>query len=563
MTPNSSRALLNVKTTAILATLALLSVADTSEAQTWDVGGAHSVGGFHQPSARRNMVRFGTYLYCVVVQSSGHVQIRRKADDTVGGWSNYVSAVNTTSTGISLTLQTTTVAMAVSRQGCLHITWGRHHYPTFFKQYYRAYLIGSGFTHTTPQDISALVGASTTTRTDSMAIAVSTTDRVYLTAPINGSNWRSQLLESQFLSVPPAIPAPQWTNRGAISGNAYSSQNVRMVVDTVGRVQLSFYNNIPNGRYATRVFTSPSTWGTMEFIGTPPYPRDDSGYLATDYSRFTHVLYKHLVSKVGTLITYQLLYRRRFGILPWSAPIVVDTFTSAEHAPDIPHSSYALSATLKGDRVFAIYRDYRCKRLMLKQKKYGATSFEFLAELQPKSPGPMGTSLFNDYIMPNVRNTLSTTNGLVQYLDITFRRPFSQYYAPPSYRLYHQRLQVGAIDVDQTGCAGFCGVPAMTYGGVPQSSVIHKVDFGVERARPGATAFLLWETSPITVPFAGCFLHATNILTTKTVNACCNAKVRLTLPGTIFGFTLYNQWAVIDSAAIGGWALSNRGKVVL
>ena len=120
------------------------------------------------------------------------------------------------------------------------------------------------------------------------------------------------------------------------------------------------------------------------------------------------------------------------------------------------------------------------------------------------------------------------------------------------------------MDVDKVGCAGTCGVPAMTYGGVPCSPNPHTIDFGLERARPGAPAFLLYTFVDSTViPFAGCNLYTTTMLSMQTVNPCCNAKTSFTLPGGCYNLWLYNQWAVLDSAAIGGWALSNRGKIKL
>ena len=92
--------------------------------------------------------------------------------------------------------------MCMTKSGCLHIIWGRYHYPSYFKQYYRAYHIGTGFTHTSPQDITALVGAATTVRSDSMAIATGRNDEVYMTAPIPFKSWRSQLLQSKFTGCP-------------------------------------------------------------------------------------------------------------------------------------------------------------------------------------------------------------------------------------------------------------------------------------------------------------------------------------------------------------------------
>ena len=71
----------------------------------------------------------------------------------------------------------TTVSMAVSRAGYLHITWGRYYYPSFFRQYYRCMKVTGGFTHA-PQDITGLAGASSLTRTDSAAIAVDARDYV-------------------------------------------------------------------------------------------------------------------------------------------------------------------------------------------------------------------------------------------------------------------------------------------------------------------------------------------------------------------------------------------------
>lgn len=535
-----------------LTLLAITATPETAEAQTFNLGGLSNNRGFHQPSARRNMARYGNHLWAAVVEQDGKVIIRRKVEDVTTPWSTIVTPVNTNTTGIGATRPTTTVAMAVGRLGYLHITWGRYYYPSYFKQYYRCYKIGSGFTHA-PQDITALVGASVSTRTDSMAIAVDAKDHVFLTAPNGTQSWRSRLLQSNWTSFPTGV-APSWLNRGSIAGNSASSSNVRMVVDSDSRVQLAFYNNTGNGQYATRVFTQPSTWSPQEQIGVPPSPRDSDGYLASDFSRFTHVLYKHLVSKVGTLSTYQLRYRRRLGTMPWSAPLLVDTFTSADHGANNPTNSYALAATAKGDRVFAIYRDYKCNRLMVKQKKIMSGGFEFLAELQPPSP------VANDYYMPSVRNTLFPTfNGLTNFLDISYRRPGGS-----TFRFIHQRLHVLRMDVDKTGCGGTCGVPAMVYGGVPCSPNPHTVSFGVEKAKPGAMAFLLYTLSDSTViPFAGCTLYATSVLSVQTVTPCCTAKVNFGLPGGCYGLWIYNQWAIVDSGASGGWAMSNRGKILL
>ena len=260
------------------------------------------------------------------------------------------------------------------------------------------------------------------------------------------------------------------------------------------------------------------------------------------------------MSVVSGVTNYELRYRRRMNTGPWTAPIVVYAFTSTDHGANNPTNSYALSATTKGDRVFAIYRDYECNRLMVKQKKYAATSFELLAEMQPPS------SQTNDYYMPSVRNTLwPTTNGLTNYLDVSFRRP-----AGPSFRFIHQRLHVMNMDVNATGCAGSCGVPAMVYGGVPCSPAAHTVSFGVDRAKPGATAFLLYDLSPSTsIPFAGCNLYATSVLSVQTVTPCCTAKVNFLMPAGCYGLWVYNQWAIADSGAIGGFAMSNRGRIRL
>ena len=362
--------------------LTLLSA--DAEAQTFDLGGATNSRGFHQQSARRNMVRHRRILYAAVVNQNGSISIRRKVDNlSLTPWNTMVPVVNSNTTGLSAVNPTTTVAMAVTGRGLLHITWGRYYYPSFFRQYYRCYRTDiNAFTHP-PQDITALVGASSTTRTDSMAICVGANDQVFMTAQNGTSSWRSRLLESTWITYPVGA-APTWVNRGSVSTSA-SSTNVRMVVDASNRVQLAFYNNTGNGQYATRVFTSPTTWSAQEQIGVPPSPRDDVGYLATDFSRFTHVLYKHLVSQVGTVINYELRYRRRIGTAPWSPPIVVDSFTSTDAAPDNPRDGFALAATTKGDRVFAIYRDYDCKRLMVKQKKISETGFHFLSELRPSS----------------------------------------------------------------------------------------------------------------------------------------------------------------------------------
>ena len=537
---------------AAILTLALTSITDTAEAQLFDLAGASNTRGFYQASSRRNMVRHNGYLYAVIVHQDGRVAIRRKADDVTSPWLNFVGAANSFSTGVDITYPTTTASMAVTRAGALHITWGCYYYPNHYQQFYRCFRIGIGFTHPV-QDITALVGSSTTTRTDSMAIAVGPADEVFMSAQHGSASWRSALLHSAFSGFPGGA-APAWVDRGSISGNTASSKNVRMVVDAMGNVQMSFYNNIGNGEYATRVFSPPSTWHTQEQIGVPPAPRDGDGYLASDYSRHTHVLYKHLVSVSGTVTNFELHYRRRVGTTPWSAPIVVDSFTSADTGPNDPRHSYALAATTKGDRVFAIYRDYTCRRMMVKQKKLMSPSFEILAKLYPSS------GVTNDYFMPTVRNTLFPQgNGLYDFLDIGVRHP-----AGGTFRMSHKRLHVSHMDVDLTGCAGTAGVPAMAYGGVPCSPAAHTIGFGLENANPGSTAFLLFTlSSTMSIPFAGCNLYANSVLVTTPVSACSTAGTNITLGGGCFGLWLYNQWEVLDPGGPFGWAMSNRGKVRL
>lgn len=547
-----------LSSTAAVLTLALLGISDTADAQVFNLAGPSNSRGYHQASSRRNMVRFHGHLYAAIVQQDGRVEIRRKVDDVISPWLPFVGAVNTLTTGIDITHPTTTASMAVTgvgagaSGGALHITWGCYYYPTYYQQYYRCFRIGTGFTHAV-QDITAMVGATTTTRTDSMAIAVGPANEVYMSAQHGTDDWRSCLLHSQFVGFPVGA-APLWTDRGSIAGNTASSKNVRMVVDAMGNVQMSFYNNIGNGEYATRVFSPPTTWNTQEQIGVPPAPRDACGYLASDYSRYTHVLYKHLVSVSGTVTNFELQYRRRTGTSPWSAPIVVDAFTSADVGPNTPRHSYALAATTKGDRVFAIYRDYTCRRMMVKQKKLWEPSFEFLAKLYPSS------SVTNDYYMPNVRNTLfPRDNGLYAYLDVGVRHP-----AGGTFRMSHTRLHVANMDVNLTGCPGSVGVPAMAYGGVPCSPNPHVVGFGLENANPGSMAFLLWTlSSTMSFPFAGCNLYANNILTTATVSSCSTAGTNISLPPGCYGITLYNQWAVLDPGATFGWALTNRGQIRL
>ena len=83
-------------------------------------------------------------------------------------------------------------------------------------------------------------------------------------------------------------------------------------------------------------------------------------------------------------------------------------------------------------------------------------------------------------------------------------------------------------------------------------------------AKPGAPAFLLYTLSDsMNIPFAGCNLYANSVLSVQTVNPCCNAKANFTLPAGCYNLWIYNQWAVLDSGAIGGWAMSNRGKILL
>ena len=193
--------------TALLTLLAIASVPESAAAQNFNLGGFSNNRGYHQPSARRNMVRHGNNLFAAVVQQDGKVIIRRKVDDVTSPWVTLAASVNSATTGHGPTRPTTTVAMALARAGYLHITWGRYYYPSYFKQYYRCYKISTGtFTHA-PQDISSLVGASLGTRTDSMSICVDAKDNVYMTAQNGTQSWRSRLLMSNFTSFPTGLVA--------------------------------------------------------------------------------------------------------------------------------------------------------------------------------------------------------------------------------------------------------------------------------------------------------------------------------------------------------------------
>ncbi|MCA8955410.1 MAG: hypothetical protein KDC87_05015 [Planctomycetes bacterium] len=535
-----------------LAAAALLFLPSLAEGQVLNLSGATNNRGFYQQGSRRNIARHNTALFAAVVLQDGSVVLRRRPDDTsTAPWVTFVTAVNDSASGIGTTNPTTTASMAVSASGHLHITWGRYYYPSFFQQWYRCYDLTSGsFTHA-PQDITAYVGATTLTRTDSMAIAVGPKDYVFMSAQNGTENWRSRLLQSAFVSFPTGA-APAWTNHGSIAQNAFSSQNVRMVIDMRGRVHMSFYNNTGNGQYATRVFEQPSTWYAQDQIGVPTSPRDDDGYLASDSLNYVHVLYKHLVSVSGGVTNWELLYRNRLDNAAWSAPMLVYAFSSTDVGSNEPKNSYALAA---GRSVFAIYREYCSGRLMVKQRKFGASAFQFYSEMRPAS------SDLNDYYLPNVRSTLwPQGNGLFQYLDVSFRRPSGS-----SYELVHQRLHVTAMDIDFVGCPGTCGVPEITVGGVPCAPVLRTVEVGVEQARPGAPAFLLWTlSSTFASPFACGTLWANNYMPPPViVNPCCNAKRTFVLgPGGCTTW-VYFQYGILDSAAVGGFALSNRARLYL
>jgi len=262
----------------------------------------------------------------------------------------------------------------------------------------------------------------------------------------------------------------------------------------------------------------------------------------------THVLYKHLVGVVGGVTRYELQYRRRLGTAAWSAPIVVYGFDSTMVGTNSAKSSYALAV---GRRVFAIYKEYDCGRLMVKQLKFGETSFKFLSEMRP------ATSALNDYIIPSVRSTMwPQGNRLFQFLDVTFRRPSGL-----SFRLFHQRLHVSEMDVDMTGCVGSCGEPQITFGGVPASTAPRTIEIGVEQANPGSPALLLYTTDASFSFSFGCgTLYANNpFWPVLVVNPCCNAKHVVPLVPGGYSTWFYFQWAVNDA----GWKFSNRGRLRL
>ena len=121
------------------------------------------------------------------------------------------------------------------------------------------------------------------------------------------------------------------------------------------------------------------------------------------------------------------------------------------------------------------------------------------------------------------------------------------------------------MNVDLGGCAGTCGDPEITFAGVPCSpTAARPISIGLEQARAGAPAYLLFTVdNSISIPFAGCTLQANFLLTTTTVNPCCNAEINLTLPAGCGSTWFYLQWGILDAGASGGWALSNRGQIQL
>jgi hypothetical protein len=502
-------------------------------------------------TTKRNMVRVGTFLYAAMVEAGGAVRIWRKPDNPSSPWATWVAACNNSASGIGGTVPASSAALASTSDGTLHLTWLQGNYTlNYYKQWYVAVATATGQALLPPLDLTAAVGATTTRKTDSLAITsvgpggmVQPSDeRVYLT--VQGSqNWHNQLLR---LRAP--WSAPIRTLLGNLSANGGSTQMASLATSFL-TVHAVFYSNSPiaslsHRSFATGLVAIPGPWSPQTDIcvsasGTPP---PYSGALSTDAQGGIHVLFHHRTSAT--------LSELRYLSFTGAAPPSGFTTTAVYTPPTGTNLDHAFDVVAQADgTVFATYRDGG--RVIVNRKRPTASTFERLGELWPQSMAA------DDHGLPRLRGTVwPIDNRIGCSLDATCQRR-----SPTVAGTWHIRFDVCALDVDTATCPP---QPVLFFAG--SATAPGPLVIGVEGAPANALGVLMVGFTPSSVPIELCRNRVCHLLLQPVLYNQTGWVIAGTAR-TSLGFQplpapvpVYFQWAFLEPTCV---HLSNRGRAVL
>jgi len=334
-----------------------------------------------QANGHRNLVRGSAgALYAAFIdeEANGDRSLRITAS-TNGGkdWTVLPFVVNDSTSGLDGPWLVNGTSMAIDSAGALHVVWGRYHYPTFFSQHYRK-VVPTTQSMSAVVDITAAIGASTSSRTDALAIRVDAEDYVWLVTQGAGS-WVDRLVKS----TQPTNAALAFSMIGSISSNGNSAQQVKLAIGTQGDVHCVFYNNVNPGLIVHRAYDSVGgTWMSANLtLGDTVGGQDRHPMLAADALGDVHALY----AREGTSSpTYE--YRKRDGQTgQWGAGVTVASFSSAQLNGSTTHM-HAMVCDEATGTVWVTLRDHSAQgEYVMLEKTAAQGAFGSPLELLPPS----------------------------------------------------------------------------------------------------------------------------------------------------------------------------------
>jgi hypothetical protein len=411
--------------------LSLLSLLLTLSALPAQVPISSDPFGFAGSSQHKHVVRSSSgSLWALTIQedlAGNRPLVLYTSGDQGQTWSPTSVTINDATSGLSGTYRTDEAAMAIDSQDVLHIVWGNYYYPTYYAQYYRQANLTTG-SLSALVNLTALTGATNTSRTTAMNVAVDQNDTVWI-AGHGTTSWVTRLL----MSSQPGATNLAFTDLGPISMSA-SAQSVRLAVDAMGRVHCSYYRNIGSGEYWHRIYDPAlGGWQPSTSIGNTQPSNDYLGTLCADGLGNVHALIGVDLYTSGPVWDFR--YRRWDAANGWSAPIPLFAATPAQFTGIANYIIFALACDEATGKVTGVYRDLaNGGALRIAEKDLAATAFTNLPDLTPPSLGQ------HEYYAPAIRGALfPTTNNTGTDLDITWR----QGAAPGPYQLIHRRVSSG------------------------------------------------------------------------------------------------------------------------
>ncbi|MEO6595386.1 MAG: hypothetical protein ABIP94_11595, partial [Planctomycetota bacterium] len=408
---------------------------------------------------------------------------------------------------------TNSVAMAVSNDGVLHITWGRLTYPTFFQQFYRAVDPVAGAAVTGIVDVTAQVGATTASRTDSIDIAAvdnagSGQPGVYFTAQTT-SNWINQLMLLQRTGGSWAGAVP--VNLGLLSTSA-SSQQARLALTPNGVVHICFYNNAGNGDLVHRSFDG-SAWSAQTILGDGTVRRDFSGDISADIAGTVHAVYNHWLSMTQSELHYRTLVAGT-----WSNAIVVHV---PQNTADLDNR-FSLAADVFG-KAYVVYFD--ASDAIVYQAAQGGV-FGAAVTLLPSGLAVPGFPAVRGSVFPPSNRQLCELDVVHRWIPSTPEQLFWQ-------REITCSCNSVAIGFPGSWAPGATGTVALS------------------GATPGHIALVVLgvDLLPLPVPVLSCpcpLFVTPDVLALAIVDAAGAAQVLVPVPLAPVGTTLWAQWLSFD-----------------